>query len=323
MLRYLLRRLAIAVPMLIVASFAMFMLVSLSGDPLSRFRSMDPPPPESSIRSMELELGLDRPLPERYVRWLLGVLHGDFGKSVVNVDIGQVLPGRLLISLRLIVIAIVVAAIVSIAVGVIGAVRQYGLIDNSLSVLVFVGMSLPLFWFAVMLKQWAISINRSSGRTILYTIGDGSQTGAHGLALLGFLALPTIALAVNIFASWSRYVRASMIEVLNTDYMRLARAKGLSRTQAVLRHGLRNALMPFVTVVALEFSSLVGGAVVTESVFQWRGMGDLLLNGIRNLDVHVVMAWLLVFATATILLNLLADLVYGLLDPRIRHARTF
>jgi peptide/nickel transport system permease protein len=107
---------------------------------------------------------------------------------------------------------------------------------------------------------------------------------------------------------------------MNTDYMKLARAKGLSRRQAVLRHGLRNALMPFVTIVALDFSALVGGAIVTEAVFQWRGMGDLLLTGIRNLDVHVVMAWLLIFATATILLNLLADLLYGLLDPRIRHS---
>jgi peptide/nickel transport system permease protein len=124
---------------------------------------------------------------------------------------------------------------------------------------------------------------------------------------------------INIFASWSRYVRASMIEVLSADYMRLARAKGLSRAQAVMRHGLRNALLPFITVVALDFSALVGGAVVTEAVFQWRGMGDLLLNGVRNIDVNVVAAWLLVFAAATILMNLIADLLYGLLDPRIRQ----
>jgi peptide/nickel transport system permease protein len=202
----------------------------------------------------------------------------------------------------------------------VSALRQYGFIDNLLSTLTFVALSVPVFWVGILFKHWAVGINQSAGQTVFYTIGDGSGSGATGLALLGFLVLPVLVLILNIFASWSRYVLASMIEVMNTDYMKLARAKGLSRRQAVLRHGLRNALMPFVTIVALDFSALVGGAIVTEAVFQWRGMGDLLLTGIRNLDVHVVMAWLLIFATATILLNLLADLLYGLLDPRIRHS---
>jgi peptide/nickel transport system permease protein len=319
-LRFALKRLAIAIPMIFVASFVMFMMVSLSGDPLSRIRSTDPPPPPESIAALERQLGLDRPVLERYLSWLSGIFRGDFGPSIMNIDIGEQLGARVLVSFRLILLAILIAAVLAAVVGVVSALRQYGAIDNILSTIVFIAMAVPVFWLGVLLKHAAVSVNQATGSTIFYTIGDGTSSGVEGFALIGFLVLPTIVLVVNIFASWSRYVRSSMVEVMNADYMKLARAKGLSRWQAIRRHGLRNALMPFVTIVALDFSALVGGAVVTEAVFQWRGMGDLLMSGIRNLDVNVVMAWLLIFASATILLNLIADLVYGLLDPRIRHA---
>lgn len=320
MLRFALRRLAIAVPMIVLASFVMFLMVSFSGDPLARFRDTDPPPPPESIALLERQFGLDQPLLLRYANWIGGLFVGDFGISTQNIDIGAELGNRMAVSFRLILLAIVIAAVIAIVVGVVSALRQYGTIDTTLSVVAYVALAIPVFWFAILLKQAAVQFNQSVGSTVLYTIGDGASTGVTGFALFGFILLPTIALVINVFASWSRYVRASMIEVMSADYMKLARAKGLSKRQAVLRHGLRNALMPFVTIVALDFSALVGGAVVTESVFQWRGMGDMLLTGIRNVDVNVVMAWLLVFAAATILLNLVADLVYGLLDPRIRQA---
>lgn len=320
MLRYATKRLLIAVPMLLMASFVMFLMVSFSGDPLSRIRSQDPPPPPEALESLEKQLGLDKPVLERYVIWLFGLFRGDFGQSIMNIDIGAELGNRVTVSFRLIFLAIIIAAVVAVIVGVVGALRQYGFVDNVVSTVVFVLLAVPVFWLGVLLKHWAVSFNETVGSTVFYTIGDGSRQNATGLALIGFLVLPTIVLTVNVFASWSRYVRASMVEVMNADYMKLARAKGLSRGQAVWKHGLRNALLPFVTIVALDFSALVGGAVVTESVFQWRGMGDFLLTGIRNLDVNVVMAWLLIFAAATILMNLIADLVYGLLDPRIRHS---
>lgn len=281
---------------------------------------MDPPPPPEALDQLEHELGLDQPLLLRYWNWITGIFRGDFGASVMNIDIGAELGSRMLVSFRLIILAVLLAAIIAIVIGVVSAMRQNGVIDTTLSVIVFVALAIPVFWLGVLLKYAAIEVNEAAGSTLFYTVGDGASTGASGMQLVGYLALPTIVLMVNIFASWSRYVRSSMIEVLSADYMRLARAKGLTKGKAVIRHGLRNALMPFVTVVALDFSSLVGGAIVTESIFQWRGMGDLLLNGIRNLDVHVVMAWLLIFATATILLNLIADLLYGVLDPRIRAA---
>jgi len=319
MLRYALRRLAIAVPMLVVASFVMFFMVTMSGDPLARFRDTDPPPPPEAIAQLEKEYGLDKPPITRYFLWIGGIFKGDFGLSTQNIVIGDVLGDRVLVSFRLLALAVVIAALLAIAIGVVSALRQYGAIDMTLSFLTYVAMAVPVFWIGVLLKESAVDINGFFGTTFIYTIGDGVSQGVTGVALIGFLIMPTIVLVINVFASWSRYVRASMIEVISSDYMRLARAKGLSKTQAVMKHGLRNALMPFVTVVAMDFSALVGGAVVTESVFQWRGMGDLLLTSIRAVDVNVVMAWMLVFATATILLNLVADLVYGLLDPRVRQ----
>ncbi|MGF3054928.1 ABC transporter permease [Microbacterium sp. YY-01] len=319
MLRYAVKRTAIAIPMIALSSFLMFMMVSLSGDPMARFRDIDPPPPEASLKALEVQFGLDKPLLERYFVWLAGLFRGDFGVSTQNIDIEATLGSRMIVSFRLIIAAIVIAAILAIIVGIVSALRQYGTIDMTLSVITYIALAIPVFWFAILLKQGAIVFNQAVGSTLIYTIGDGVSSGATGMALLGFMVLPTIALVINQFASWSRYIRASMIEVLSSDYMRLARAKGLSRRQTLTRHGLRNALLPFITVVAMDFSALVGGAVVTETVFQWRGMGDMLLTGIRNIDVNVVMAWMLVFATATILLNLVADLLYGLLDPRIRQ----
>ena len=319
MLRYSARRIALAVPMLLAASFAMFMMVALSGDPLAQYRSSDPPPSEATMRSLERQYDLDKPVLARYVIWLGGIAHGDFGPSTQNLDIGAELSGRLLLSLRLIFAVLVLSALLAIVVGVVSALKQFRPLDSTLSTVVFVLLAVPVFWLGVLTKNWAVSFNETVGATVFYTVGDGSQSGVHGIARLGFLVLPAIVLTANVFASWSRYVRASMIEVLSADYMKLARAKGLRYRKAVVRHGLRNGLIPFVTIVALDFSSLVGGAVVTESVFQWRGMGDLLLTGIRNVDVNVIMAWLLVFGAATILLNLVADLLYGLLDPRIGH----
>jgi peptide/nickel transport system permease protein len=134
------------------------------------------------------------------------------------------------------------------------------------------------------------------------------------------MVLPTISLALISYASWSRYQRSSMLEVMNSDYVRLARAKGLSRRRVMIKHALRNALIPLTTVTALDLASIISGAVLTETVFQWRGMGDLLLGAIRGDDVYVVMAWLLVTASVVILFNLLADLLYAVLDPRIRYA---
>jgi peptide/nickel transport system permease protein len=212
-----------------------------------------------------------------------------------------------------------------VVIGVISAVKQYSKTDYVATFLGFLFLAMPAFWLAILLKQAGIDFNNAVDEQLIYTIGDSSVPAPEGFGarladIAGHMILPTISLALISYAAWSRYQRASMLEVMNSDYVRLARAKGLSRRRVMVKHALRNALIPLTTVTALDLASIISGAVVTETVFQWRGMGDLLLGAIRGDDVYVVMAWLLVTATVVIVFNLLADLLYAVLDPRIRYA---
>jgi peptide/nickel transport system permease protein len=188
-------------------------------------------------------------------------------------------------------------------------------------------VALPTFWFAVLLKEFvAIRINNWVGHRVLWTTGEeqfGISTWGtpHQILVdrLEHLVLPTISLAMLSFAAWSRFQRASMLDVMHSDYMRLGRAKGLPWRKVLIKHGLRNALIPLTTVVALGVGALLGGAVITEQVFSWHGMGEYLLqSGLGQQDVNVILAWLLVSATFVVLFNLIADLLYAVLDPRIR-----
>ncbi|MEU6262900.1 ABC transporter permease [Saccharopolyspora shandongensis] len=312
-----LRRLFVAIPVLVISSFVMFVMVSLSGNPLARFLNSNPPPDAETIRLLELEYGVHGSLLERYWAWITGVFRLDFGRSTQGLQIGQSIWNSFGTTLVLIVGAILVAAVFAVVIGVVSGVRQLSAVDTTLSALVLVALATPTFWLAILLKNGGVSVNAGLGVRLFYTVGDGAGQGFP--VRLGFLILPVLVLVVNIFAAWCRYIRASVIDVMSMDFVDLARAKGLSEWRVVRKHVLRNALIPFVTVAALDFGSLVGGAVVTETVFQWRGMGDLLLNGIQNTDTNLVMAWMLIFATATIALNLLADVLYGLLDPRVRR----
>lgn len=311
------RRLAIALPVLLVSSFIMFAMVSLSGNPIARFLAAEPPPDANTIRLLEVEYGMTGSLMERYGRWLAGVLTLDFGKSNQNIDIGVSLVSSLGTTLLLVAGAIIVAAILAIIFGVVSGVRQMTALDTLLSGIVFFALATPIFWFAILLKDWGVTANETFGGDFFRTIGDGA--GQPLSTRMGYLVLPVTVLVVNVFASWARYVRASVIDVMAMDYVDLARAKGLSEGQVIRKHVLRNSLIPFVTVAALDIGGLISGAVITETVFQWRGMGDLLLTGIAFTDANVVMAWLVVFATITIVLNLCADIVYGFLDPRVRR----
>ncbi|MDT8911529.1 ABC transporter permease [Amycolatopsis sp. PS_44_ISF1] len=326
MLAFALRRLFVSVPILIVSTFVVFVMVSLSANPLSSLIQRNPPPPPRTIELERIRLHLDQPILERYWHWITGVLSGDFGPSVQsNLNIGHEVIVRFGVTLRLIVLAMVVALILAVIIGVISAARQYSKFDYTATFFGFLFLSMPSFWFAIVLKQIGIAINTGVGDQIFYTIGSSSiitSGGAwdHFTDVAGHLVLPTISLALTSYAAWSRFQRAAMLEVLNSDYVRLARAKGLPRWTVTRRHALRNALIPLTTVTALDIGSILGGAVVTETVFQWQGAGTFLLDGIRQSDVYVVEAWLLIAATFIILLNLIADLLYGLLDPRIRYA---
>jgi len=326
MLAYAIRRLLISIPIIIISTFIVFLLVTYSGDPLANLRTKQPIPPPQVFANARHRLRLDQPVLERYWHWITGVLHGDFGPSVEGggtLNIGHELAHRLVVSARLVVAAMVIAALLAIVVGVVSAMKQYSIPDYAFTFTGFLFLSMPLFWFAVLLKEGAIWLNRNVG-TSLATIGDSSPVvgpgaWAHFTDAVNHLVLPTIALAMTSYAAWSRFNRASMLEVLSSDYIRLARAKGLSRRRVLVRHALRTALIPFVTVTALDMAAILGATIITETVFQWRGMGTFLLDGIRNLDVYVVLAWLLVAALVVIIFNLIADLLYGVLDPRIRY----
>lgn len=326
MLAYAVRRVLVSVPILVAATFLVFVMVALSGDPLSELRTRNPPPPPRTFELERQRLHLDDPLLERYWIWLTGLFRGDFGPSVQStLQIGPELFARFVVTFRLIALAMLVALVLAVIVGVISAVKQYSGTDYSFTFLGFLFLSMPSFWFAILLKEAGISFNNAVGSQVLFTIGDSSvfvEGGAWAqfTDILGHMILPTISLALLSFAAWSRFQRASMLEVLGSDYVRLARAKGLRRGTVMTRHALRTALIPLTTVTALDLGAIISGAVITETVFQWRGAGSFLLEAIDRDDVYATTGWLLISATFIILFNLAADLLYAVLDPRIRYA---
>ncbi|HZE02023.1 MAG TPA: ABC transporter permease, partial [Pseudonocardiaceae bacterium] len=235
------------------------------------------------------------------------------------------LAHRFLVTFRLIGVAMLLALVLAVLVGVVSAVKQYSATDYTFTFFGFVFLAMPSFWFAILLKEAGISFNDTVGSQVLFTIGDSSvyiEGGAWASItdIVGHMILPTISLALLSFAAWSRFQRASMLEVLNTDYVRLARAKGLRQGVVITRHALRTALIPLVTVTALDLGAIISGAIVTENVYQWRGAGSFLLDSIRHDDAYAVAGWLLIAATFIIAFNLAADLLYAVLDPRIRYA---
>jgi peptide/nickel transport system permease protein len=232
---------------------------------------------------------------------------------------------HLLVTLRMVVIATLIAIFVAIFLGVLAAVRQNKLTDKSITVTNFILLATPVFVLGLALKEFvAIPINEHLNTTIFYTNGEQSPTltGSFISRLPDYAAhtaLPVITLILVSYSSWAIYQRSSMIETLDADHVRLARAKGLSSRRVLIRHVLRNALIPVTTVIALDFAAVLGGAILTEFVFGWQGLGTWYLQGVTNLDTNVMLAYLLITATFVILFNLLADILYGVLDPRIRY----
>ncbi|MGH3201039.1 MAG: ABC transporter permease, partial [Streptosporangiaceae bacterium] len=260
--------------------------------------------------------------------WLDGLLHGSFGTSYTGQPVGSAIAQRLLVTVKLVVPAVILSVVIGVVVGVISAVRQYKPVDHVSTGLAYLFFSTPVFVLALLLKDFlAVDVNRAVGHTVLFTVGENTPgiTGAWNVFVneVQHSVLPVITLTLVTYATWSRFQRAAMLDVLNADYIRLARAKGLSPRRVLFVHALRNALIPVITVVAIDFAALIGGALVTEIVFSWDGMGQYLFTGLtgpESPDVYVVSGWLLVAGTAVVVFNILADLLYGLLDPRIRNA---
>jgi peptide/nickel transport system permease protein len=328
------RRLIGSLLVLLVVSFITFMFTALSYDPTKGLRQRNPKP-LAAIKLMEKQEHLDQPALERYWNWLTHLINFDFsswnfirfnfGNDVFQSPVSPAIAGRLETTTKMILGAIILALLLAIILGVVSGVRHDKPFDVGVTILTFVLLALPTFWFAALLKQGAITINRKVGDQIFYTVGTESfgitSYGTPGEIFkdrLLHLVLPVLSLGLLTASGWIRYQRASTIDVLDSDYMRLARAKGVRNRTVIRRHGLRNALIPLVTVMAIDVGALFGGAIITEKVYVWHGMGDYLNTALNNEDTYAVAGWVMVSAIFVIVFNLIADLLYAALDPRIR-----
>jgi peptide/nickel transport system permease protein len=331
-IRYIIRRLLISVPILMIGSFLAYVMVAASGNPLAEYRAR-PNVTEEQIRSLEITLGLDKPIIERYWNWLTDFLSGDWGQSIAlgqaSVDVFDSVMQSLWITFRLVIGAEILAILLGVSVGLLAAVKQYSIFDYVATSAAFLMFSMPIFCVAVILKTYGIQFNN-----VLQDMGFDRWLSTVSPATSGFdgsfgeiifqytsvYTLPTLTLALISFAAYSRFQRASMLETLHSDYVRTAKAKGLSQRRVILRHAFRNAMIPVTTLFSLNFATVFTGAIVTETVFGWRGMGALLVSSVRQFDPNMLMGWLMVTATLVIVFNLVADIMYGVLDPRIRLA---
>jgi peptide/nickel transport system permease protein len=323
MLSYVIRRLLYSIPVLIAASFLTFTFVVLSSDPFAVLEQNRNVSFETIARVKE-EKNMNDPFIVRYVYWVEDAVTEQFGTTLLGdrpiwPDIRRVMGN----TLQLVLVAEILAVLIAIAVGVYSAIRQYSAFDYTVTGFSFLGLALPVFWLALILQVVVTNIYLNTGQRIFYTAGLQSDDPGGGLSTLvdraQHLALPWITLMVVSVAAYSRYMRASMLEVINSDYVRTARAKGLLERRVVMKHAFRNALIPLVTLVALNFGTLLGGAVVTETIFALDGMGRYFINALGAGDPYPIMAWLMITATLIILFNLIADIVYGYLDPRVRY----
>jgi peptide/nickel transport system permease protein len=324
MLTYILRRILYSIPVLIATSFLIFTFVSVSGDPLGRLRA-NPNITAQQFQAIKHSKNLDRPVIVRYGIWVRDAVTKKFGTTLFgNRPIWPDLQRVMGHTLQFILSALIISVIFGVAIGVYSALRQYSVFDYTATTLSFVGFATPVFWLALMLQVIVVQIYLKWNIRVFYTSGLSSSTNAgHGFHFLidrvQHLALPVIALCVLSIAQYSRYMRASMLEVLNSDYVRTARAKGLLERRVIMKHAFRNALIPLVTVVAIDFGALFAGAIVTETIFTLDGMGFYFINALQASDPYPVMAWLMVVAVMVITFNLIADILYGVFDPRIRY----
>jgi peptide/nickel transport system permease protein len=341
MINYVLRRLVQAIPQLLLISVILFLLMQTFGDPIASLGRRTPPRPADRER-LRRQLGLDQPVYVQYFVWLvgndwmkidmdgdgvgetpgkrLGVLRGDFGNSLISKrPVLELITERIPNTLLLMVTAEVVIIIFSLVLGVYSAVKQYSFFDNLITGLSFVGYSMPIFLIAL-LSMYLFSLNfKEWGLPYLPTVGMfDPEVGRTPGQIALHMVLPVLSLSVISIAGYSRYVRSSMLEILGQDYVRTARAKGLRENLVVMKHALRNALLPFVTLVGLDIPFLLAGAVVTESIFGWPGTGRLFVERTTQSDFPVLMGILMMTAIAVVIFQLLTDITYSYLDPRIR-----
>lgn len=343
MSRYIVRRLLQAIPLLFIISLIIFGLMQNMGDPIATMGGRRATRPEDRER-LTRQLGLDRPIYTQYMYWLVGndwtkfdadgdgeretpgtrqgVLRGDFGTSMVNrgKPVLDVIWERVPNTLLLMLAAEVVILVFAVLIGVYSALHQYSLADNIITAVTFIGYSMPIFFiallsiyiFSINFKRWGLPYLPSGGMFDPQIGKTPGQVAKH-------MILPVFSIAFISLAAYSRYIRSTMLEVMNQDYIRTARAKGLKSRTVIVVHALKNASLPIVTVVGLDIAFLLSGAVVTERIFAWPGMGRLFLDHVSRSDVPVVMGILMILAVTVIVFQIITDVVYAWFDPRIRY----
>lgn len=317
MLAYIIRKTLTSILVLFLASMVLFVLTQLSGDPLVQLRQ-NPQVSGEDIQRISEEYGLDRPIYVQYAIWLGDVFQGDFGTSFKqNTDVNSIIARRIWPTVLLMGASLTLAVAVAVPFGVYSAIKKYSPVDKAGTFLSFLGYSMPVFWLGLILQLvFAVYLSNWIGVRVFYVSGYSMQGFVD---LLQHLTLPVLSLAVISIAEFSRFQRGAMLDVISSDYLRTARAKGLSRRVVYLKHALRNALIPTVTIVALSVGTIFGGAVVTETVFSWPGLGFLLIDSLNKGDYNVTRALLVIGAALIIVFNLIADIAYSFVDPRVRY----
>lgn len=319
MFSYVARRILISIPVLLVASVLVFVFVRATTDPTTHLRlSRDP----MAIQRERTRLGLDKPLPVQYGNWLHDFVRGRWGESYkTQRSVSSEIRSKLWVTTQVAFFGVVLSLIVAVGIGVFSAVRQYSTLDYVFTGLSFAGLAMPIFWFALLLIQFlSYDLQKWLGwdQPLFFSVGLREPSGHVPFGYFRHIALPVVCLSVQLIAGWSRYQRASMLEAMSSEYLRTARAKGVPRHKVVFKHALRNALIPLVNVTAIDMGALFGGLIITETIFSLPGMGRLLVESLLNGDTAVLLPWLMVTAMFIIVFNLVADLVVGVLDPRVR-----
>lgn len=325
MTRFLVRRLLNYVVLLGVVSYLVFTLAAMTFDPLENLQQRTPPPPPAVIEAKANELRLGDPIPLRYAHWAAGVVRGDFGLTVTGQPVSDELWRRVGVSVRLVFLGSVIGTVIGVILGAWSAIRQYRLSDRLITTLSLLAISAPTFVIANLLILTAFRVNTVAGVEVFAWTGETSTTPVGGgfaqlVDRLQHLVLPTATLAIGAIAGYSRYQRNAMLDVLGQDFIRTARAKGLTRRQALFKHGLRTALIPMATLFAYGVSGLVTGAVFVEKIFGWHGIGNWFVDGINRQDINIVLAVTMLSGVMVLVAGLLSDVILAALDPRVRVA---
>jgi len=322
MLVYVLRRLLYSIPVLFVSSFLIFTFVSTTTDPLEAVKLL-PNVNQKAIHDIEKANHLKDPVIVRYGYWVRDAFTRSFGRSIVgDRPILPDLMSRLRVTLQLIIAAQLLSLLVAVGIGVYSAVRQYSVFDYVSTTLSFLGLAVPVFWLGLILQIIFTNVFLKWNVRIFYTSGMNSVSPGHGfhffLDRVQHLVLPVTTLTIISVAGFSRFMRDSMLDVINSDYIRTARAKGLVERRVVIRHALRNALIPLVTLASISFGTFFGGTVITETIYGLPGMGRYFIDALNGGETYEIMAWLMLTAIMVILFNLIGDVLLGVLDPKIR-----